>query len=135
MAKSAKKWALGAAVAAVAGYVAGILTAPKSGKDTRQDIKTGAVKVKTEAEKKLKEAHSELDKLLGQAKVKGDMLSGKAKSEFTDIVSKAKNAKEKVRDLLSSLHDGGAEEPELKQALKDARDALKHLEKFVKSSK
>lgn len=132
---SAKKWAVGAAVAGVAGYVAGILTAPKSGKETRKDIKDTAVKVKSEGEKKLKEAHSELNKVIDQVKDKGEELSGKAKTEFIEIVAKAKEAKEKAREMLSALHEGDADEPELKQALKDARDALKHLEKFAKSSK
>jgi gas vesicle protein len=130
---SAKKWAVGAAVAGVAGYVAGVLTAPKSGKETRKDIKNTAVKVKSEAEKKLKETHSELNKVLEQVKDKGEELSGKAKTEFTEIIEKARDAKEKARDMLSALHEGDADEPELKQALKDARDALKHLEKFAKS--
>lgn len=134
MAKSSSKWAVGAVVAGLAGFVAGILTAPKSGKETRQDIKNVAVKAKSEAEKNLKHLHSELNKALAEVKEKGAELSGKAKSEYEDIVEKAKNAKEKVRDVLSSLHDGDAEDPDLKKALKDAKDALSNLEKFVKKS-
>jgi gas vesicle protein len=33
-----KRVAIGSAVAAAAGYVAGVLTAPKSGKATRKDV-------------------------------------------------------------------------------------------------
>jgi gas vesicle protein len=128
-----KKVALGAAVAGVAGFVAGILTAPKSGKETRKDIKNAAIKAKSEAEKNLKAMHSELNSRLADVKAKGEELSGKAKDEFDDIVEKAKSAKEKVRDVLSSLHDGDADDPDLKKALKDAKDSLKNLEKFVKS--
>ena len=126
-----KKVAIGAAAAAVAGFVAGILSAPKSGKETRKDIKDAAVKAKSEAEKSLKSLHSELNNLLADVKTKGEQLSGKAKVEFEDMVVKAKNAKEKVRDVLSSLHDGDAEDPDLKKALSDAKDALKNLEKFL----
>lgn len=128
-----KKVALGAAVAAVAGFVAGILSAPKSGKETRVDIKNAAVKAKSEAEKNLKAIHSELNDVLTDVKTKGEELSGKAKIEFEDIVVKARNAKEKVRDVLSGLHDGDADDPDLKKALQDAKDALKSLEKFIKS--
>lgn len=130
--QSAKKWAVGAAVAGIAGYVAGVLTAPKSGKETRSDIKNTANQAKTDAEKKLKEVHSELSKVLGDVKTKGDELKGKAKEEFTTGLDKAKAAKEKVREVLSALHDGDAEDPELKKALKDAKDALAHLQKYVK---
>lgn len=127
-----KKVAVGAAIAGVAGYVAGVLTAPKSGKETRKDIKDAASKAKTEAEKKLKQLHSDLHKRLEEAKSKGGQLSGKAKDEFDRVVANAGTAKEKVRELLSGIHEGDAEDPDLKKALKDAKDALKNLEKYVK---
>jgi gas vesicle protein len=135
MAKSSSsKWAIGAAVAGIAGFVAGILTAPKSGKETREDIKNVALKAKSDAEKNLKAMHSELNKTLGEVKAKGEVLTGKAKDEYDMIVEKAKTAKEKVRDVLSSLHDGDADDPDLKKALKDAKDSLKNLEQFIKKA-
>lgn len=132
MGKSAKKWAVGAVVAGVAGYVAGILTAPKSGKETRADIKNAAVKAKTESEKKLKEIHSELNKHLAEAKEMGAKLSGKARDELSSAVDKAKAAKEKARELLSALHDGDADNPELKKAVDEGKSAINHLKKFIK---
>ena len=51
-----KKAAAAAAIlAAGAGYVTGILTAPKSGKETRKDITNHANNARIEAEKQLKE--------------------------------------------------------------------------------
>lgn len=135
MAKSSSnKWAFGAIMAGVAGFLAGVLTAPKSGKDTRKDIKNVALKARTEAEKNLKALHSELNHKIDEAKITGEKMSGKAKSEYEDILDKAKQAKEKVREVLSTLHDGDAEDPDLKKALQDAKDSLKNLEKFVKKS-
>ena len=128
------KWAVGAAVAGVAGFVAGILSAPKSGKETRQDIKHAATKAKSEAEKSLKSLHSDLNKKIADVKAEGEKLTGKAKEEYEMIVDKAKSAKEKVRDVLSTMHDGNADDPDLKKALKDAKDSLKNLEKFVKKA-
>lgn len=127
-----KKVAVGAAIAGVAGYVAGVLTAPKSGKETRQDIKKAASKAKTEAEKKLKELHSELNTKLEEAKKKGSDLTGKARQEFDKVLENAGGVKEKVREILSALHEGDADDPDLKKALKDAKDALKNLEKYAK---
>ncbi|MCA1806602.1 MAG: YtxH domain-containing protein, partial [Actinobacteria bacterium] len=43
MANKSGKFAIGAVFAAAAGYVTGILTAPKSGKETRKDIHDTAV--------------------------------------------------------------------------------------------
>jgi len=133
MAKNTGKWAAGAIVAGAAGFVAGILTAPKSGKETRKDIKSAATKAKTEAEKTLKALHSDLNEKINEVKNKGEELTGKAKKEFDEIVDKAKEAKEKVRDVLSTMHDGNPDDPELKKALSDAKSALKNIEKFVKS--
>lgn len=133
MAKSSgsSKWALGAVAAGVAGFLAGILTAPKSGKETRNDIKNVAAKAKSEAERNLKTLHSDLNKKIGEVKVQGEKLSGKAKTEYDEVLAKAKAAKEKVREVLSTLHDGDADDPELKKASKDAKDSLKSLEKFI----
>lgn len=38
-------------VAAAAGFAAGILTAPKSGRETRKDLKKKAIKMKADTEK------------------------------------------------------------------------------------
>ena len=48
MAKTSK-FAVGAILGAAAGLVAGILTAPKSGKETRQDLKNKAGDMKEKA--------------------------------------------------------------------------------------
>lgn len=127
-----KKVAMGAVIAGLAGYVAGILTAPKSGKETRQDIKNSANKAKTEAEKKLKGLLSELNEKLTDAKKAGNKLTGKAKEEYEKALETAGKAKEKARELLSAIHEGDADDPELQQALRDARAALKNLEKYAK---
>lgn len=127
-----KKVAVGAAIAGVAGYVAGVLTAPKSGKETRQDIKNAASKAKTEAEKKLKEVHSELISKLETAKQKGSELTGRARGEFDKVFATAGTAKDKVREVLSAIHEGDADDPDLDKALKDAKDSIKNLEKYLK---
>jgi len=132
MGKNSSKWAIGAVILGAIGYVAGILTAPKSGKETRKDIKDAANKAKLEAEKKLKVVLSELNVRIEEAKKKGLELKGKAKEDYEKASTGAVAAKEKVREILSSLHDGDADDPELKKALDDAKSALKNLEKYVK---
>jgi gas vesicle protein len=127
-----KKFAIGAALAALAGYLTGLLTAPQSGKETRRDIKNTAVKGKTEAERELKKLHTELSELLSDAKGKSNDVSEKASKELTELVEKAKGAKEKARDVLSALHEGDAEDKELQKAIDDANKAVDHIRKFLK---
>lgn len=127
-----KKVALGAVIAGLAGYVAGILTAPKSGKETRQDILNSANKAKTEAEKKLKALLSELNQKIDSTKKAGNKLTGKAKQEYEKVLESAGKAKEKAREILSAIHEGDADDPDLQQAIRDAKAALKNLEKYAK---
>ncbi len=53
------KFAVGAAIGAIVGVAAGILTAPKSGKETRDDIKKKTDEAKVEVDKRAKEAKNE----------------------------------------------------------------------------
>ena len=127
-----KKLAIGGTIAAAAGYVAGILTAPKSGKQTRGDIKDAADRGIAEVEKDLKKLHTELDKVIKEAKTAGDKLGVKAQSELNEILDKAKDSKEKVREVLSALHEGDADDKDLQKAVKEASDAIAHLKKYLK---
>jgi gas vesicle protein len=127
-----KKIAIGASLAAVAGYVTGVLTAPKSGKQTRDDLRTGANKGLTDAERELKKLHTELADLIGEVKDQGNKFSGKATKEVGDVLDKGKAAKEKARELLSALHEGDAEDKDLKRAVAEATKAIDHLKKYLK---
>jgi gas vesicle protein len=132
MSKNGGKWAVGALIAGGVGYLAGILTAPKSGRETRADIKNAAIKARTEAEKQLKSLHSELSVLLTQASKKAASLTKKGKEEAAVLISKGQNAKDKARDLLSAIHEGDANDPDLKAAIKEVSDAIKHLKAYFK---
>jgi len=131
MDKRAKKFAIGAVLAAAAGYVAGILTAPKSGKETREDIKNTAVRTYSAAEKQLKSLHTELSKLLEEASAKAGELSGTAQESLEKAAKTAKVAKEKARELLSAIHEGDADDQDLQNAIKEANKAVTHLKSYL----
>ncbi|MGC1176844.1 MAG: YtxH domain-containing protein [Candidatus Saccharimonadales bacterium] len=129
---SMKRLAVGSVIAAIFGYLAGLLTAPKSGKETRKDIKDTAVKSVAEAEKDLKRLHTELDRVIQDAKTNGEKLSAKAQKELTPLVEKAKDTKEKAREMLSAIHEGDAQDKDLAKAIKDANTAIDHLRDYLK---
>lgn len=131
MRKSTKKWAIGSIIAALAGYLAGILTAPKSGKETRKDVHDAALKAKTEAEKKLKQLHSELEGLIGKGTTRAKQLKSEAQKELVAILAKAQVTKDKAREILSAVHEGGADDNDLQQAVSDANKAVEHLKKYL----
>lgn len=132
MKDATKKIALGAIVAGAVGYVAGILTAPKSGKETRQDIKDTAGRVIAEGEKRLKQLHTELTALIKEAQAGVEKLSGKARTELEKAMVTATVAKEKARELLSAAHEGTAEDKDLQNAVKEATKAVDHLKTYLK---
>ena len=134
MDKRVKKFAIGTVIAAAAGYVAGILTAPKSGKETREDIKDATVKTYHAAEKQLKALHTELNQLLDEGKKKADELKGTAQENMEKAMKAAKVAKEKAREVLSAVHEGSAEDKDLESAVKEARKAVDHLKTFHKKA-
>ena len=111
------------------------LTAPKSGKETRQDIQQAAVKARSEAEHHLKSMHSELDKLIAQGKGQVDKAQTGAKKQFDTAMTAAQNAKDKAREMLSAIHEGGAEDKDLQKAIDEVHKAVADLKKFVSSDK
>lgn len=128
---STKKFAIGTIVAALAGYIAGILTAPKSGKETRQDIKSTAQKTVNEAERQLKKLHTQMNTLINEGKSKASTLSGKAKDELDSLIETTKDAKEKAREILSAIHEGETEDRNLQKAIDDAQKAVDHLKAYL----
>ena len=134
MTKRPGRIALGGLLLAGLGYVVGILTAPKSGKETRKDIQSAAVKAKLEAEKDLKNAHAELTKLVNQTKSKAEGATTKAKNEVTKAVDLGQAAKDKVRVMLSAIHEGDSDNKDLQKALNEANKAISHLKNFITSN-
>lgn len=68
-----KRFALGALVGLAAGVIAGVLTAPKSGRETRADLKQKAADMKVKANQTANQAAGKTNEYLerGQAAAKG----------------------------------------------------------------
>ncbi len=128
-----KKLALGAVIGGVAGYLTGLLTAPKSGQETRKDLADKAGEVKGSADVQLQNATTELNEALKKAKTKSVALNAKARQEFDETVVKAKDAQNKATQVLKAFRAGEAENPELNKAVKQAKQAISNLSKYLKS--
>jgi len=130
-----KKLGLGIVIGAVAGLVTGLLAAPKSGQETRKDLKKKANEVKGSAERKLKEAQKELGKLSDEAKTATAKLQGKAKAELEDLSSKADDLKDRVKNAITSIKSGDDEDDDatVDQLLKDLDSIKKKISSKLKS--
>jgi gas vesicle protein len=127
-----RKIALSALLAGAVGYLTGILTAPKSGKQTREDIAEKASEIKEEGVKQLQHLRDELDQLLKEAKDKTLTLSSAAREEFNEAMLRAKEAKNKTVVVLKAVKAGKAEDPALNKAIKQAKQAKKNLSRYLK---
>lgn len=126
-----KKFAIGTVIAAAAGYVAGVLTAPKAGKESRADIKDAAGKGVDEVEKQIHALHDELNQLVTDAKKQAEKLSDKAKAELDAAANKATVAKEKSGEVLKAVRAGSASDKDLQKTLDEAKAAIKHLKTYL----
>jgi len=124
------KWTAGTLLAIAGAFFAGWLTAPKSGKETREDIKVAANKAKAGLEKQLSRLHDELVELIAESKSKGAQLKDKAKVEFDELLAKAVVAKEKSAVMLNAAKSGQAEDPDLAKAVEQAKLAKENLQKY-----
>lgn len=134
MSNKTKNFAIGALIVGAIGYVAGILTAPKSGKETRADIAHARDAGMAEAEKHLKRLHTELTKLIEEAEVyvaDSDARKNTNNLIETELVAKANAARQKAREILSALHDGNADDKDLDKAVTEASKAIKSLKKYL----
>jgi gas vesicle protein len=121
-------------IGAAAGYVAGILTAPKSGKETRADIKNVTDKYVADAQAKLQSIREDLSSLIEEASDKAKLYSDKGKKEVAALVEKAKSAQVKAKTVLGAVKNGEAEDKDLQKALNDANNAKDHLAEYLKKA-
>ena len=101
---------IGALIAAAAGFVTGILLAPKSGADTRKDIKNEAVKAKKAGIEKVEEVKGKASDVANDVaekakEVVGDV-SGKAKHVADDVTAKAEQIKGRVERTIEGAQKG-----------------------------
>jgi gas vesicle protein len=127
-----RKVAIGSVIAGTIGFIAGVLTAPKSGKETRRDIKNTAEKGIDEAEKDVRKLQAEIDRHIKQAQAGKAKLSKAAQNELNDLVEKAKDNKAKAGEVLDAVRSGEAEDRDLDRAVKAASRSLTHLKKYLK---
>lgn len=131
MRKRDRNVAVGTLIAAGIGYAAGMLTAPKSGRETRKDLQKAALQAKKESEKTFKNLHNELAATIDSAKKQSQKIASSKRDDIEKAISKAQIAKKKVGEILSSIHEGEAEDKDLQKAVKDVNNAIEHLRKYI----
>lgn len=116
----------------IIGSIAGVLFAPKAGKETRKDIKDAAKKAGAEAEKQLKEMHGQLASKIDDLADRTKEAKGASKNELQKLGERAESVKDRVSEAISTLRAGESSEEETAKALKEAQDTINEIAKKVK---
>ena len=103
--KTAKDVAIGLGIGVTLGAAAGILFAPKSGKETREDIATGTKDVI----EKVKDQVEEVGKFL-KKELDDDTISEDVKAVSRKIKDKAEDVKTKVKKEVAEKEDEAKKE-------------------------
>ncbi len=126
-----KKMAAGAAVAAAVGYVAGLLSAPKSGREMRKEIKSMVPDDAHDLKEKIKLLYDELVELLSISKQESMDLSPRNQEKLALASKKAIIAKEKLAAIIANLKHDSHSDKDLKSAIRDAERAVYHFKEFL----
>lgn len=109
------KVALGAVFGAVAGFVTGVLAAPKSGKETRADIKDAAVKAKDTAVTEAEKVKDVAEQKAQEVKAKAEEIYGDVKAKIEevadDVSEKAKEYKGRTEQAVEGAKKGFDKKP------------------------
>lgn len=122
---------LGIALGLLVGYAAGVLFAPKSGRETRQDIADAGTKFVHQAGEIIDNLQDQLNDLMGLAKDQVNTLNDRRKEELEKLVHAAKDASDKANSLYNAVKDGESDDPELKKAVENFKNAKNHLATFL----
>ncbi len=114
----------------VVGAILGLLYAPKSGKELRQDIKNKADGYVDDAEKFVADARDKAKDLINEGKKKSDKLISDAKVKSEELLRDAEKVFNDAKSKASTIISSGKETLEtesgrLKDAVKAGVDAYK----------
>lgn len=126
---SSGKFALGAILGAAVGAAAALLTAPKSGKETREDIKNKATEVSHEALRQLRKVEGELNKRISDAKRLVSKYEGEAKREVENLITRAEKMKDRAVKMTEELKADTKNKVD-ERFLDDVRQVIADLERL-----
>ena len=125
-----KKIAIGTSLMTAAGYIAGVLNAPKSGKKTRQELKDSL----NGAKDRLVLLHSEISELINIAadEFKDKSLNAHDSKKYKLTLELAKDIKNKLDIIIQTIKkQDKSTDTDLSIAIKEAEKAIRHLKDFI----
>lgn len=132
-----KSFVKGTVIGVALGALAGILLAPKSGKETRSDIKDKVKGTYQDFVTKLEVMSDEVGGKVDSLKEAAKDLKGEAREESQELIHRAEVLKQDLRVSASNLAKSGVEVKDsaikqVKQLLTEGADVMGELERVTK---
>ncbi len=130
-------FAKGTLIGVIVGAVAGLLLAPKSGKETQADIKRSVKGAADDLYAKLEKLSDDVSGRVDTLKEAAKDLRGEAKEESQELVRRAEVLKQDLRIAATNLAKNGAQTKDtalknVKTLLDEGTDVMKELERLTK---
>ena len=127
----------GTLIGVVLGAVAGILLAPKSGKETQEDIKRKVRGTYEDIQKRLEKMSDEVGGRVDSLKEAAKELKGEAKEESQELIRRAEVLKQDLRVSATNLAKSGNQTKdvavkEVKQLLGEGAAVMSELERVTR---
>lgn len=113
------------------GYALGILSAPKSGKETRQDLVDASARFKAELDKRYNDIQTSLSEVIDEGMSKLNSFKGSAQDNLEQLIEQAKQAEYKAVDVYRAVRHGETSDKHLDKALDQASKAKDNLFKYL----
>lgn len=123
--------AIGAAIGAVAGVITGILFAPKSGKETREDIKNAAEKAGTKLQDEATKLQDEAKSLIAKVENRAKEASGKTADSAKEHAELIKEKATRMATVVKAVKAGEASDKDLNEAVKQFKAARASVQTFL----
>jgi gas vesicle protein len=120
-----------AALGAGIGYLAGLLTAKQSGKQTRKDIINSSKEAKAKAEATVNDLYDELAKTIKQAEAKIDQGKLSVQHNLSVAAVQAKRVRLQTKEILTAIKNGDADDKNLHDSIENTKAALKNLKSYL----
>ena len=127
----------GTIIGMVVGAVAGLLLAPKSGKETQEDIKRKVRGTYQDITDQLRRMSEEMSGRVDSLKEAAKDLKGEARQESQELIRRAEVLKQDLRISATNLAKNGAQTKDaavkdVKNLLGEGADVMKELERVTK---
>ena len=115
------------------GYLAGLLSAKQSGKQTRKNMSNASKEIQAKTEATVNNLYQELTEIIKKAEIKIDNSKLSIRNNLYRSAMRAKKAKVQANEILTAIKNGKASDKDLQKSVESTKSAIKELKNYLKN--